>query len=101
MNAETKQQYNSETLRRLRNDHGLTMKEFWGAMGYNLSRGCAYENGKNKIPEHVNRLVHLHYIAGIPTDFRSSAFTRFIEQQKGATAQARQILSDALTELEK
>ena len=77
--------YTAQTLQRMRLERGLSVEEFWGAMGYKTSRGYHYEAGKSKIPEHVRRLVHLHYVLGVPTDPDSAeqaTFMKAIEEQQ-------------------
>ena len=59
------------TLRKLRESRGERLEDFWGAVGYSTSRGSAYETG-SPIPEHVRRLIFLHYVVGIPTDLQGS-----------------------------
>lgn len=105
MKTKTKRQYDGDALREMREQRGLSQKEFWGAIGYKLSRGCAYETGRTTIPEHVNRLVFLHYAAGIPTDINSAAFAEFEEDLKKSNparlGAARKLLNDAIQELKK
>lgn len=47
---------------------GYSLNEFWGSLGYTISRGSCYETSKTRIPEHVRRLVYLHYVLGVPTN---------------------------------
>ena len=60
--------FTGEGLREMRMANGLSLKEFWGSVGYTISRGSSYETSKTKIPEHVRRLVYLHHVLGVPTD---------------------------------
>lgn len=55
-------------LRKMRIKKGMPLKQFWGNLGYSITCGSRYEGGKTRIPEHVRRLVNLHYVLGIPTD---------------------------------
>lgn len=73
-----------KSLREMRTDRGMLLKDFWGNIGYSVSRGHAYETGRSKIPEHVRRLVHLQYVLGIPTNPDSdegNALTAALKQQ--------------------
>lgn len=69
-----------ETLRKYRESKGLSLTDFWGAMGYTMSRGHAYETGRTAIPEHAIRLFTLHYLAGVPTDVKAPEFKIFLRQ---------------------
>lgn len=66
----------------MRIERGMSLKEFWGAVGYTLSRGCSYETSKTKIPEHARRLVYLHYVLGVPTDPESAEARQFAVELK-------------------
>lgn len=66
-----------QALRELRLQRQMSLKQFWGALGYSPSRGCAYETGKTKLPRHARRLVYLEYVAGVPTDIDSVRFQQF------------------------
>jgi len=74
--------FTGESLRQMRIARGMSLKEFWGGVGYTLSRGCSYETSKTKIPEHVRRLVHLEYVQGVPTDPDSAAAKQFAMELK-------------------
>lgn len=74
--------FTGEELRQMRLARGLSLKEFWGAVGYTLSRGCSYETSKTKIPEHVRRLVWLHYVLGVPTDPESAEARQYALELK-------------------
>lgn len=101
-----------EALRQMRIARRLSAEEFWSAMGYKLSRGYHYESGKGKIPEHVRRLVHLHYVLGVPTDPDSpemAAFAKGLAEQHPIRLnnvvekleQGIGLMKDTLTELKK
>jgi hypothetical protein len=60
--------FTGEGLRQMRLGRGMLIKDFWGNIGYSVSRGHAYETGRSKIPEHARRLIHLHYVLGLPTN---------------------------------
>lgn len=61
----------------MRHSQQLSLKDFWGSIGYSTSRGSAYETGRTELPEHARRLVYLEYVAGIPTDIDSERFQQF------------------------
>lgn len=61
----------------MRNGQQLSLKDFWGKVGYTISRGSAYETGRTELPEHARRLIYLEYVAGIPTDIDSERFHQF------------------------
>ncbi len=54
-------------LRRYRELSNLSQTAFWGAIGVSQSSGHNYENGA-AMPPPVERLVRVHYFAGIPTN---------------------------------
>ncbi|AXF51470.1 transcriptional regulator [Erwinia phage Pavtok] len=64
---------NGDDIRALRLSRNERLEDFWGAVGYSTSRGSAYETG-SPLPEHVRRLVYLHYVVGIPTNLQSADF---------------------------
>ncbi len=64
-------------LRGMRQAQQLSLKAFWGAIGYSTPCGSAYETGRTKLPEQARRLVYLEYVAGIPTDIDSERFHQF------------------------
>lgn len=66
-----------EAIRQIRQAKRLSLKEFWGAIGYTSTRGHFYETGKTQMPEHALRLVYMEYVAGIPTDIKSERFQKF------------------------
>ena len=101
-----------EDLRTLRMSMGMSLKDFWGAAGYSLSRGCAYETGKTDIPGHVRRLMYLQYVLGIPTDIDSQEFRDFeaalksnnpvqLNNARKALESGIDFMHSALTELKK
>lgn len=74
--------FTGEELRKMRIASGLSLKEFWGRVGYTISRGSCYETSKTKIPEHVRRLVWLHHVLGVPTDPDSAETREFAAELK-------------------
>lgn len=98
MKGPKKTQYTGEELRAMRTKLGISMKKFWGALGYSMTRGCAYETSRTNPPEHVHRLVHLHYVVGIPTDISSPEFAEFQQGLKdynpARVTRARQMLEE-------
>lgn len=71
MEIKNPHEISGEALRALRTARNERLEDFWGAVGYSTSRGSAYETG-SPIPEHVRRLIFLHYVVGIPTDLQGS-----------------------------
>ena len=64
-------------IRQMREGRGMTIKQFWGRVGYSMSRGHAYETSRTELPEHARRLIYLEYVAGIPTNIDSEQFRQF------------------------
>lgn len=71
---------NASTVRSFRQSLGLSLKDFWGAVGCSASNGFAYETGRSSIRETVKRLVFMQYGAGIPTNPESDEFVSFVKQ---------------------
>ncbi len=74
--------FTGERLRQMRVERGLSLKEFWGGVGYTLSQGSSYETSKSKIPESARRLVYLQYVLGVPTDPESEEGAQFAARLK-------------------
>lgn len=102
--------FTGEGLRQMRLASGLSLKEFWGSVGYTLSRGSSYETSKSKIPEHARRLVYLHYVLGVPTDPDSAEAREFAAELKSKhplrlknarklVEKAEKLMKDTLSEL--
>ena len=68
-----------QMLQEIRTARGLSVKEFWGRLGYSPSRGYAYEAGRSQVPEHVRRLIYVEYELGIPTDPASDDGKKFAQ----------------------
>lgn len=80
-----------ERLRVLRTARGERLEDFWGAVGYSTSRGHAYETGATSLPEHVRRLVFLHYVVGIPTNLEGAEFNDLVQAiEAGSIGKIRQ-----------
>lgn len=60
----------------------MSLRDFWGGVGYTLSRGHSYETGKTPVPEDVRRLVYLEYVLGVPTDPDSEEGRKFASELK-------------------
>lgn len=73
MELKTPNEINGSDIRALRMARNERLEDFWGAVGYSTSRGSAYETG-SPLPEHVRRLVYLHYVVGIPTNMQGAEF---------------------------
>lgn len=52
----------------LREGSGLTCRAFWAVVGVKHDTATNYERGVSRIPESVQKLLFMHYIAGIPVD---------------------------------
>lgn len=83
MQDTTPTKFSPLALRQMRQSQQLSLKQFWGAIGYSVSSGHSYETGKtDELPEHARRLIYLEYVAGIPTDIDSERFQQFVETMK-------------------
>lgn len=77
MQQQKRANFSPQALRQMRKEQRMSLKQFWGAVGYTSSRGCAYETDRTELPEHARRLIYLEYVAGIPTDIDSERFAQF------------------------
>lgn len=77
MQQQKRANFSPQALRQMRKEKQLSLKQFWGAVGYTSSRGCAYETDRTDLPEQARRLIYLEYVAGIPTDIDSERFAQF------------------------
>ena len=78
MQLDSIEQVTAEFIEAYRTERGLSLEQFWGAIGLSPTRGYRYESEVYKIPDTVRRLLFLQYGAGIPTDCQSEDFINFV-----------------------
>jgi hypothetical protein len=67
MNVKTEQDITPEVALELRNQSGLSQREFWEGVGSNQSSGHWFENNKRKsIPKPIRTLIFLRHVAHMP-----------------------------------
>lgn len=62
--------------RQMRENMGLTQKQFWGPFGINKSRASGYETEKHEIDEPIQLLVYLHHVCRFPVNRPHDAMRR-------------------------
>lgn len=67
MNITTEAEIDGAAAKKLREEAGLTQREFWNRLGLTQSGGCRYEGGQT-IPKTVRILLFAMYVAGIRID---------------------------------
>ncbi|AEY69633.1 putative WHTH_GntR-like protein [Erwinia phage PEp14] len=78
MELKSPNEINGSAIRAFRMARNERLEDFWGAVGYSTSRGSRYETG-DTLPEHVRRLVYLHYVVGIPTNMQGAEFQNLVQ----------------------
>ncbi|QKW95382.1 hypothetical protein QkW1_72 [Ralstonia phage QkW1] len=68
MNMLTELDVTGPSARALRKSLGMKQTEFWNRIGLSQSCGCRYEREGSPIPLPYQRLIFLHYVAGLPVD---------------------------------
>lgn len=70
----SEKEINGAAAKALREDAGMTQKEFWNSMGLTQSGGSRYEQG-HRIPRPIRILIYTMYVAGIKVDATSKGGT--------------------------
>lgn len=90
----------NESARKMRQDLGLTQKEFWGPVGVAQSVGARYEDDV-KIPRPVRILIVARYVGGLkiaadtPQDISDIQLMADVQRKLGtAKALARKVSKD-------
>jgi hypothetical protein len=77
--------------RNIRQALGRSQEQFWGAIGVKREAGSSYEK-RGRIPEPVQRLVFMRYVAGIPVDSAPALMRvgRIASSKSGAVSNIRE-----------
>ena len=74
MKIRTEQDITAAVARQLRQNLGLTQKDFWESVGSSQASGFWYEQGKRKeVPRPIRMLIFLRYVAMLDFDVSNPA----------------------------
>lgn len=77
MQLDNIEQLTGEFIKNYRTELGLSLEQFWGAIGVSAPRGYRYESEMISVRDLIKRLLFLQYGLGIPTDCKSEEFLDF------------------------